>query len=308
MIDVEGRYFSHKGAISVLIGISFSLLSFNAVFNTFYCFGFIEDIRNLLFFRYSIYLLASYLLLYILYRISIRYIGFSYPLVTCFTAISFTANAVSGYILSRASFSWTVGYLIENPIGFEPYARRAYTDAISNLLIIIVIYAIISIIPAFRRRTIIVGRFWLVNILTPLLILIPIVLVTISVPEEERINYASRSIVSYLTLMSWYSIRFYLKTIYFLLLLPSKRRMRLVTLSNTRYMALVNRKPRFFRRHIPLLSDQFEPINIVPPINSTTEVDVTKLPLTYPFSFEIIEGDIVAIDTKEETTLDLVES
>lgn len=255
MIDVERHYFSRKGGISILIGISFSLLCFSVVINSFYCYGVLTDSIRLLFFRRTIYLLGSYLLLFIIYAILVRYIGFSYPLVIGFTSISFLYNAFSGYSIARTSYSWTINYLIENPVGFEPYAERAYSEALNNIYLIAVVYLIVSVIPAIRRRTFILGRLWLINVLTPLLVIPPIVLVILTVPEEGRLDYAYKSIVMYLTLMGWYTVRYIYKALCFMLLFPSRRRMRLEKMSASRYRALVNRKSNFFKKQIPLLSE-----------------------------------------------------
>ena len=255
MIDVERHYYSHKNGISVLIGVSFFLLSFNIIFNAFYCFGVADDARSLLSFRQSIYLLVGYLILFFIYATMIRYIGFSYPIVLCYTAVSYIVNAVSGFLVTKASYSWTLNVLIDNPVGFEAYARRAYQEAYSNITTIIVAYLIISLIPAFRRRSYLLGRLWFFNLLTPLLVLPPMVLVILLVPEEEKLDYAYTSIVAYISLMAFYSVRYLLKTLYYLLLFPSRRRMKLVKLSSKRYGKLVNRKPGLFKRHIPLLSE-----------------------------------------------------
>jgi hypothetical protein len=58
-------------------------------------------------------------------------------LVIGFTSISFLYNAFSGYSIARTSYSWTINYLIENPVGFEPYAERAYSEALNNIYLIL---------------------------------------------------------------------------------------------------------------------------------------------------------------------------
>ena len=255
MVDVEKHYFNHKGAITILVGFSFFILSFNVAINAFYCFGIKEDTRNLMSFRYSTYLLASYLAFFIIFRILIRYIGFSYPIVIGFTATSFLGNAISGYYITRAAYNWTLNYLIENPVGFEAYMRRAYSEVISNIKIILLVYLIVSVLPDFRRRVILLGRFWFINLITPLLILPPLVLVILMVPEEQILDYAYKSIVFYITLMAWYTIRYFVKAVYFFLLFPQRWRIRSVRISDKRFRALVNRKPNIFRRYPKMLTE-----------------------------------------------------
>jgi hypothetical protein len=311
MISIENRYFNRKNAISVLIGITYALLSFNAVFNTFYCYGVITTDKNLTFFRYSYYLLLGYIFLFIVYRISMRFLGFSYPLVMCFTSISFLANLINGYILGRASYSWTLNYLIDNPLGFEQYLRRACAEFLQYAEYILLAYAVISLLPTFRRRPVILGRFWIFNLISPLLTVPPIVLIIAFSPEDKKIDHAYLCIVIYLTIMAWLSIRFFIKTIYYFILFPSKRRMKIVNISERRLTRLERRKAPFIRMQhkyspvyvetegtteisLPLPVPISVPIFVAAPVKKLT-IDDLRLPFTLPFKFEILRGGEIVL-------------
>jgi len=305
MIDVERRYFNRKGAITILVGVSFFLLFFSAVFNAFYCFGVADNTRDLLYFRYSIYLLAAYLLTFLIYSVLIRYIGFSYPIVIGFTATSFLANAVSGYHISRVSYCWILNSIIENPIGFEVYSRKAYAQAMSYIVYIVAVYFVVSIIPSFRKRLFILGRFWLVNLLTPLLVFLPIGYVLLKIPEAEKINYASQNMVYFITLMEWYAIRFYFKTLCYLILFPANRRLRLTRINSKRFATLVGRKPNFFRRYPPLLTEYMFSSEDNPTVEVVSS-DTGDQPISYAFEIVAIETSDDYIDELNEELLDEV--
>jgi len=243
MIAVENRYFNRKGAISVLIGVTAALLVFNLVFNIFYCFGALQTEGNLAFFRNSVYLLASYILLFIAYRVIMRYTGIRYALIMIFTGLSFSAAAAAGYMLARAAFCWSLNRLIENPLGFEPLLRRAYAEALRNLVYIAAFYLAVSLIPAIRHRPAVMGRFWAINLFMPLTILGFLVAVIVFAPEETRVEYARLSSIAYLTGMFWYSFRYLLKTLYYFILLPSERRLKLDEIPRRRFF--------FGRKRIP---------------------------------------------------------
>jgi len=250
MIATENHYYNRKGAISVLIGITAAMLVFNLVFNTSYCFGVLQSENNLAFFRNSAYLLFAYILLFILYRVTLRYAGIRYSLIMFFTALSFLACTVSGYILLRAAFCWSLNKLIENPLGFEPILRRAYSDSLRFLAYIAVFYLVVSLIPSIRRRPFLLGRFWVFNLIAPLSVLGLLASVIVFAPEETSVEYARLASFAYLTCMLWLSFRYLLKTLYYFVLLPSERRLKLDDIPKRRF---------FFSKSSPLPEDRLSP-------------------------------------------------
>ena len=222
MIAVENRYHNNRGAVSLLISITVALLSFNLAFNAFYCFGFLETEQTLAFFRGSVYILTGYLLLFAVYRVILRFLGINYALTMSFTSLSFASSAVAGYSLSRAAFNWDINRLIENPLGFDPVLRRALSLSFRYFVYAAVFYAVFSLIPAIRQRPLIMGRFWILNLLAPLAIVPFLFYVIVFVPEDVRVGYAGDAVTVYLTLMFWLTLRFLLKTTYYLFL-PSEQ-------------------------------------------------------------------------------------
>ena len=227
MVAAENRYFNRKGAVSLLIGITSALLSFNLLFNIYYCFGMFQSIQNLAFFRRSAYALATYILLFIGYRIAMRYIGINYALIMGFSAVSFAAGTLSGYFLSRAAFGWGLNRLIENPLGFDLYLRRIYNSSVRYFLYILVFYLVMSLIPARRQRPVLLGRFWIFNILVPISIVPSLVLILFFAVEESRIEYAVTATTTYLTVMVWLAFRYAFKMGLYLLTTSNGRKVKI---------------------------------------------------------------------------------
>ena len=267
MVAVENRYFNRLGAISVLTGITVALLSFNVAFNAYYCFTMLRTDNNLMFFRFAVYLLAGYLVLYIAFRILMRYIGVNYALSMCLSSVSYLANACSGYMLIRAVFCWDLSVVIESPLGYEPILLGIYSEVLRYIIYILLFYTLVLIIPSWMQRPFFFGRLWFLNILSPLLLPPALLYVSVFLDEEIRVEYASQTARIYLTLMGFLALRFFFKTICYFLLLPANRRIKVVDIPHRR----AKKSEKGGKRIFSMQKDE-----VVPPSGVILPVDVSE--------------------------------
>ncbi len=219
MIAVENRYYNRQGALSFLIGLTSALLVFNIALNAFFLYGSEPSKVNQEFFRYSIYLLLVFLVLYILYRLALRYLGIQYSLTMFFTSACFFINLFSGYMLFRAAGNWGLNYLIDSPIGFTPILNRALNEALLYCYFAVIPFFILSsLIPIKRQRPLFFGRLWMINVLLPLINLATLIFIIVFQSEKARVASARLVSVIFFTAMLFMTVRYFHKAVLYLIL------------------------------------------------------------------------------------------